>query len=145
MVPDFCRDRGRSPLDPGRGRGIGQEDPPGTSLADRLGSIGSDWVEFLPPFVTMPALFRLSDPRKPGSEPVRDAIGPGSGAGYPRRGSASLMAPMPGRSPPTGLPSLVIGPGDIAQAHTKDEWVDLEEVKTAVDVYFEIARSLGSS
>ena len=43
----------------------------------------------------------------------------------------------------SGLPCLVFGPGDIAQAHTKDEWVELDQVRLAADAYFEIARELG--
>lgn len=35
-----------------------------------------------------------------------------------------------------GVPAFVIGPGDIAQAHTKDEWIDVEQVRRAADVYF---------
>ena len=42
-----------------------------------------------------------------------------------------------------GTPCVVFGPGDIAQAHTKDEWIDLEELKLAADAYFEIASTLG--
>jgi len=34
-----------------------------------------------------------------------------------------------------GIPSVVIGPGDIAQAHTAEEWVSVEEVRSAVEVY----------
>ena len=30
--------------------------------------------------------------------------------------------------PAHNLPAVVFGPGDIAQAHTKDEWIDLEEL-----------------
>jgi acetylornithine deacetylase/succinyl-diaminopimelate desuccinylase-like protein len=40
-----------------------------------------------------------------------------------------------------GLPFVVLGPGDIEQAHTEDEWVALDEVRRAVDVYAGIARS----
>jgi acetylornithine deacetylase len=43
----------------------------------------------------------------------------------------------------SGLPCLVFGPGDIAQAHTKDEWVELDQVRQASEMYFEIARELG--
>ncbi|HUZ18442.1 MAG TPA: M20 family metallopeptidase [Spirochaetia bacterium] len=39
-----------------------------------------------------------------------------------------------------GIPTLVIGPGDIAQAHTADEWIDLEELPRAVALYVEIMR-----
>lgn len=34
-----------------------------------------------------------------------------------------------------GLPCVVMGPGSIDQAHTADEWVDLDEVIAGVDVY----------
>jgi len=42
-----------------------------------------------------------------------------------------------------GLPCVVFGPGDIAQAHTKDEWIDLEQVRLAAQAYFQIAVELG--
>ena len=44
-----------------------------------------------------------------------------------------------------GIPSIVFGPGDIAQAHTKDEWVDLDEVRAAAEIYFRMARSIGEA
>jgi acetylornithine deacetylase len=34
-----------------------------------------------------------------------------------------------------GLTAIVYGPGDIAQAHTADEWVSLEQLATAADTY----------
>jgi acetylornithine deacetylase len=37
-----------------------------------------------------------------------------------------------------GVPSIVFGPGDILQAHTKDEFVLLEEVFKASEVYSQI-------
>jgi len=44
----------------------------------------------------------------------------------------------------SGTPCVVFGPGDIAQAHTKDEWVDLEQVHLAAEAYFQMAVNLGS-
>ncbi len=38
-----------------------------------------------------------------------------------------------------GIPSVVFGPGDIAQAHTCDEWVALEEVEQASEVLYRLA------
>jgi acetylornithine deacetylase len=35
-----------------------------------------------------------------------------------------------------GIPAVVFGPGDIAQAHTRDEWVSLEEVEQASDILY---------
>ncbi len=40
-----------------------------------------------------------------------------------------------------GIPTVVIGPGDIAQAHTIDEWVDLSDVRQCTEVYYEVMRS----
>ena len=37
-----------------------------------------------------------------------------------------------------GYPTLVFGPGDIAQAHTADEWVALEQLDGVLDAYLEI-------
>jgi acetylornithine deacetylase len=43
-----------------------------------------------------------------------------------------------------GIAFVVLGPGDIEQAHTVDEWVALDEVRRAVDVYARIARTFRS-
>jgi acetylornithine deacetylase len=34
-----------------------------------------------------------------------------------------------------GYPTIVLGPGDIAQAHTKDEWIALDQLQQGVEVY----------
>ena len=36
---------------------------------------------------------------------------------------------------PAAVPAIVLGPGDIAQAHTRDEWIDLEQLHRGVEVY----------
>lgn len=35
-----------------------------------------------------------------------------------------------------GVPSVVLGPGDIAQAHTKDEWIEAIQVEQAAEIYY---------
>jgi len=39
-----------------------------------------------------------------------------------------------------GIPTVVFGPGGIAQAHTSDEWIDLREVEMASVVFQELVR-----
>jgi len=41
-----------------------------------------------------------------------------------------------------GIPSVLFGPGDIAQAHTPDEWVDVRQVEQARDILVRFFRSL---
>jgi acetylornithine deacetylase/succinyl-diaminopimelate desuccinylase-like protein len=41
-----------------------------------------------------------------------------------------------------GIPSVVFGPGDIAQAHTADEWVLLEELERGKDLILNFLKSL---
>jgi acetylornithine deacetylase len=38
-----------------------------------------------------------------------------------------------------GIPSVVFGPGNIDQAHTCDEWIDLEEVEMASEILYRLA------
>ena len=33
-------------------------------------------------------------------------------------------------------PSVVIGPGSIDQAHTVDEWIDVEQLRQAAEIYY---------
>jgi acetylornithine deacetylase len=42
-----------------------------------------------------------------------------------------------------GLPALVLGPGDIAQAHVTDEWVELEQLQTACELYNRVVNNDG--
>ncbi len=54
-------------------------------------------------------------------------------AGVPYGSDASLLSTV------GGIPSIVLGPGDIAVAHGPDEFVDLREVAHAADLYESIA------
>ncbi|MEF3306459.1 M20 family metallopeptidase [Paenibacillus sp. GYB003] len=42
-----------------------------------------------------------------------------------------------------GIPSIVYGPGSIAQAHTNDEWVPVSDVERAAEFYLRLARTFG--
>ncbi len=37
-----------------------------------------------------------------------------------------------------GMPAILLGPGNIAQAHAADEWVDLQQVCAASEVYYRL-------
>jgi acetylornithine deacetylase len=39
-----------------------------------------------------------------------------------------------------GIPLVVLGPGDIAQAHTADEWIEVAQVEAAAEVYERMMR-----
>jgi acetylornithine deacetylase len=54
-----------------------------------------------------------------------------SGAGYGTNASTYSIA---------GIPAIVIGPGSIDQAHTKDEWLEIAELDKSVLVYLQIMR-----
>lgn len=41
-----------------------------------------------------------------------------------------------------GIPSVVFGPGDIAQAHTEDEWISLRSLEDAKDILVRFLQSL---
>lgn len=43
-----------------------------------------------------------------------------------------------------GVPSVVFGPGSIRQAHTVDEWIEIEQLQAAATVYFEFCAHSGS-
>lgn len=138
VVPDFCEveiDRrvipGERPRDcMGRVEAM---------LRDRLGSL--DGIEFLPPWVEMPPLSPTAGDKGVWAEALGNAIARVTGS-RPKVGGVPYGTDA-GPLSESGLPCLVFGPGDIAQAHTKDEWVDLDEVRLAVDAYYEIAVEVG--
>jgi acetylornithine deacetylase len=110
------------------------------TLRQRLG--GLDGLEFFPPWVDLPALSAARGDSGRWIEAVRGAVRTATGrtpdvTGVPYGTDAGPLGA-------SGLPCLVFGPGDIAQAHTKDEWVELDQVRAAADAYYEIARALGT-
>lgn len=43
-----------------------------------------------------------------------------------------------------GIPAMALGPGSIAQAHTKDEWLEIEALEKGTVFYQKIMETLGS-
>jgi acetylornithine deacetylase/succinyl-diaminopimelate desuccinylase family protein len=96
--------------------------------------------EFSEPGVRMPPLASLSSDWLP---PLTVAIETATGRRPALRGVP--FGTDAGPLSATGTPCVVFGPGDIAQAHTKDEWIDLTQVAQAAEAYFQIAVELGQT
>lgn len=62
---------------------------------------------------------------------IAAVAGPRQKIGVPYGTNASRFAA-------TGLPALVFGPGSIAQAHTVDEWIDINELRQASEIYYRL-------
>jgi acetylornithine deacetylase ArgE len=67
---------------------------------------------------------------------VRKVLGRAEPVGVPYGTDGSKLAEA-------GLPTVVIGPGDIAQAHTVDEWIEIDQLERAVEVYMELVTAAG--
>jgi acetylornithine deacetylase len=135
IVPDWCEIEIDRRLIPG-------EDPRSALgqvrdfLSARLDSL--EGIEFGTPWVNLPPLL----PRiEPFLVPLSDAVSRATGHTPQLRGVP--FGTDAGPLGATGLPCVVFGPGDISQAHTRDEWVELDQVRMASDAYYEIAIALG--
>jgi acetylornithine deacetylase/succinyl-diaminopimelate desuccinylase-like protein len=64
---------------------------------------------------------------------IRKHGGPGKRIGVPFGTDAPHFAA-------TGCPTVVFGPGSIDQAHTADEWIDLEQLRAAEEMLFDFIR-----
>src|SRR5690606_5816642 len=93
-------------------------------LSERIGAEADD-LEFFPPWVNMPALAPAS------SEGWIEVVRPAVAAVIGREPAVVGVAYGTDAGPlaQAGQPSIVLGPGDIAQAHTKDEWIELDQVR----------------
>jgi acetylornithine deacetylase len=62
--------------------------------------------------------------------------------GLPEKGTGATYGTHAGDLQLAGFPAVVIGPGNIDQAHTKDEWIDAHELQNAVGVYTRLMSQL---
>jgi acetylornithine deacetylase ArgE len=128
-VPDRCQVEIDRRIIPG-------EKPAATpgQLADFLKQAGIDFpVEMSELWINAPAL----SPK--GSETLVQQLG----AAIDRVRGSHRVHPVPyGTDASTiaeaGIPAVVFGPGDIAQAHTCDEWLDLEQLEQASEILYRL-------
>jgi acetylornithine deacetylase len=137
VVPDWCEIEVDRRLLPGE-EAARCLDQITRRLTDHLG--GLDGIELDPPWVNLPP---LSPRASRWLEPLGDAVAKATGRrpeimGVPFGTDAGPLSAA-------GLPCIVFGPGDIAQAHTKDEWIDIEQVQLAAEAYYQIAVNLGGA
>jgi acetylornithine deacetylase len=90
-------------------------------------------VQSPPPYLDGPLETRLPAETRAFLDPVlrRHGIDP-EPIGVPYGTDASLLTAA-------GLNCIVIGPGDIAQAHTADEWIELDQLDRAVALFLDLA------
>jgi len=65
---------------------------------------------------------------------IRKHGGPGQRTGVPFGTDAPHFAA-------TGCPTVVFGPGSIDQAHTADEWIDLDQLRTAAEIIYDFIKT----
>jgi acetylornithine deacetylase/succinyl-diaminopimelate desuccinylase-like protein len=135
-VPDWCEIEVDRRLIPG-------EDAMGcmrrvrNQLEQSLGA--TDWIEFDGPSVDMP-------PLAPRALPWIELLGEAIAVATGRRPEV-LGVPFGTDAGPLsarGTPCVVFGPGHIAQAHTEDEWIELDQVELAAESYYQIVLALGA-
>jgi acetylornithine deacetylase len=134
-VPDHCRIEIDRRLIPG-------EDPAAAPEQLRSFLAGEAGIDFpftcTEPWMVCPAL------NPAGSEDLRRLLGKAIDA---VQGSHAEHAVPYGTDASTlaehGIPAVVFGPGDIAKAHTCDEWVPLDEVEQAAEILYQLACAAG--
>lgn len=87
--------------------------------------------EFLPPWILSPPLPDDHNHALGAEllEHVRAVAGERRFIGVPYGTHASRVAA-------SGVPSVVFGPGSILQAHTKNEWIEVQQLDQASDIYY---------
>lgn len=98
-------------------------------LSERLGFD----VDFEPPWIESPALTDDDNAKLAAAvlKCVTDVDGSHAAVGVPYGTHAS-------RTCAGGVPSIVFGPGSIDQAHTKDEFLEIDQLEKAAEVYFRL-------
>ena len=136
VVPDRCEIEIDRRLVPGDTSAEVLE-PVDAALDDLRASDPELRIDRDPPFVNIPPL------ETPADEPIvraaqRAVAAAGLSPGPMGVAYATDAAMLSGVG---GIPSVVLGPGDIAQAHTNDEWIEIAQLEQAVGIYLDVCRA----
>jgi succinyl-diaminopimelate desuccinylase len=96
-------------------------------------------VEFLPPWITGTPL--CDDNNGEWADRLMSSIEDVTST--PHRKVGVAYGTNASRIAATGVPSIVFGPGSIDQAHTKDEWIAIDELEQACEIYYHFCASNG--
>src|SRR5262249_16617957 len=132
-VPDFCRVEVDRRLLPGEDPMDARRDCWDYLLRQTDKDVPFSFSE---PWIMCPALPLCSSPellQRLGSA-IDSVAGPHEREAVPYRTDASTLALA-------GIRSVVFGPGDIAQAHTADEWIELSQIDQAAEILYRFAKS----
>ena len=90
-------------------------------------------IEHEAPFLESPGLPEAG--RQSGAEAIEKA---GRATGCDSKRTAARFGTNASILAAAGVPSVVFGPGSIAQAHTADEWIDLDQVDKAAEILCDV-------
>ena len=126
VVPDECSIEVDRRLTPGDNADEAYDD-----IRNFLTSKLDFEFDMQPPYIVSPTLSNedngwLADGLQ---QHISEVAGPHASVGVPYGTHAS-------RTCSAGVPSVVFGPGSIDQAHTKDEWIEIDQLEKASEVYF---------
>jgi len=121
--------------------------PPGSSpltlrqeMIDYLSQVaelaGADWLEHHKPFPAAPPLDESTNSVLSARlcEVLRRLGRNANIKGVPYATNAGFLAEA-------GVPTVVFGPGSVAQAHTADEWIAVDQLRAAVEIFYQFCTS----
>ena len=94
--------------------------------------------EMLPPWLVGTTL--NDDHNGPWADKLIEQIQPVAG---PRRKLGVAYGTHASRIDNAGVPAVVFGPGSIDQAHTRDEWLSIDELGQAAEIYYRFCAAVG--
>jgi acetylornithine deacetylase len=118
------------------------EDDPASVYREVIGYVArhvehADYIEHLPPIMQSCGLSDANNAAL--ADRLAAAVGEVQGtakkSGVPFGTNATAFGGL--------FPTVVFGPGSIAQAHTADEWVALEQVERASEILYRFLRNVG--